>query len=144
MVNVQRLRGKQLLCRAGRHTLLTDRKIEDGGTEAGCTSGELLLLAIGSCAAGSARTFLELKGLPAEDLSIEVNFTPSVTVGARDMIVIEISLPSQLWHDHTDAIKEAAVSGGVVSRLMLGSQIEIRARPVQTSEPSGRERKIDD
>ncbi len=60
-VIVRRKEGKRLSCNAGPHEVVTDRKPEDGGTDAGCTSGELLLMAIGSCATGSVRTYLEFQ-----------------------------------------------------------------------------------
>jgi uncharacterized OsmC-like protein len=123
-VSVTRLAGKQLRCRAGRHQLITDRKPQDGGTDAGCTSGELLLLAIGSCAAGSLRSYFETRGCPAADFSLAVDFKPSAT-GARDSIVIEVSLPAGLPAQEPDAVKQAVLSGGVVSRLRLGSTVEI-------------------
>lgn len=123
-VSVTRLSGKQLRCRAGRHQLVTDRKPQDGGTDAGCTSGELLLAAIGSCAAGSLRSYLETLGYPAADFSLAVAFRPS-TAGVRDSIEINVSLPAGLPAPEPDAIEEAVLSGGVVSRLRLGSTIEV-------------------
>jgi uncharacterized OsmC-like protein len=124
-VGVTRLSGKQLRCCAGRHQLITDRKPQDGGTDAGCTSGELLLAAIGSCAAGSLRSYLETLGYPVADFSLAVDFKPSATAGARDSIQIEISLSAGLPAPEPDAIKEAVLSGGVVSRLRLGSTVEV-------------------
>lgn len=123
-VSVTRLAGTQLRCRAGRHQLITDRKPQDGGTDAGCTSGELLLLAIGSCAAGSLRSYFETRGCPAAEFSLAVDYKPSST-GARDSIVIEVSLPGGLPAQEPDAVKQAALSGGVVSRLRLGSTVEV-------------------
>ncbi len=58
MVHVRPVTGKKLLGSAGRHTVVTDRKVAEGGTDAGCTSGELLLLAMASCATGSIRNAL--------------------------------------------------------------------------------------
>jgi uncharacterized OsmC-like protein len=126
MVSVKRMQGKQLLCQAGRHTLVTDRKPADGGADAGCTSGELLLLAAGSCACGSVRNYLEARGLAAAELAVTVDFQPSPTPGARDMIVIALKLPGKTPREEIDTIKAAALSGGVVSRLALGSEIEVR------------------
>jgi uncharacterized OsmC-like protein len=128
-VSVTRLAGKQLRCRAGRHQLITDRKPQDGGSDAGCTSGELLLAAIGSCAAGSLRSYLETLGCAAADFALAVDFRPSAAAGARDSILIEVSLPAELPAPGPDAIKEAVLSGGVVSRLRLGSTVEVVLSP---------------
>jgi uncharacterized OsmC-like protein len=81
MIRVTRLDGKRLLGRAGPHEIVSDRKREDGGTDTGCTSGELLLLAIGSCAAGSVRNFLEQQDLPSSPLAVDVSFEPPDVAG---------------------------------------------------------------
>ncbi len=122
---VRRLAGKQLLCTARNRALITDRPVESGGTDIGYTSGELLLLAIGSCATGGLRNFFESKGLPSQDIVTEVFFEPAAP-GERDRIVIEIDLGEERLHAGADAIKAAATSGRVVSRVKLGSEIEVR------------------
>ena len=122
---VKPLAGKQLLCTARNRALITDRPVESGGTDIGYTSGELLLLAIGSCATGGLRNFFEAKGLPSQDIVTEVFFEPAAP-GERDRIVIEIDLGEDRLHAGADAIKAAATSGRVVSRVKLGSEIEVR------------------
>lgn len=122
---VKQLAGKQLLCTARNRALITDRPLESGGTDIGYTSGELLLLAIGSCASGSLRNFFEARGLPSQDMVTEVFFEPAAS-GERDRIVIEIDLGEEQPRVSADAIKAAAISGRVVSRVKLGSVIEVR------------------
>ena len=73
-VTVRHVEGKQLLGIARHHAVVTDRPAEEGGGDTGCTSGELLLVAIGSCSAGSLRKFFEQRGTPCSDLSVEVCF----------------------------------------------------------------------
>jgi hypothetical protein len=125
-VRVRQLSGKQLLGTARNHAVITDRKIEDGGTDTGCTSGELLLLAMGSCAAGSLRSYFERKGAPCAGMDVEVFFEPPAAPGARDRIVIALGLDEHVFARELEAIKAAATSGGVNSRMMLGSEIEVR------------------
>lgn len=122
---VRPLAGKQLMCTARNRALITDRPLESGGSDLGYTSGELLLLAIGSCATGGLRTFFETQGLPAQDLVTEVYFEPGAP-GERDRIVIELDLGAELLRAGADAIKAAATGGRVVSRVKLGSVIDVR------------------
>ena len=122
---VQQLAGKQLLCTARNRALVTDRPLESGGTDLGCTSGELLLLAIGSCATGGLRNFFETRGLPSQDMVTEVFFEPA-DVGERDRIVIEVCLSDELLQAGAESIKAAVLSGRVVSRVKLGSVIDVR------------------
>jgi len=124
-ITVVRLEGKRLLCRAGRHEIVTDRKPDEGGTDSGCTSGELLLLAIGSCATGSLRNFLDQAGLPSAPLEVEVAFVASPRPGERDAIRILARLADGIPDGRIADVKAAALSGGVASRVRLGSAIEV-------------------
>lgn len=122
IVHVERAGNRKLRCTVGRHVVVTDRRIEDGGSDAGCTSGELLLAAAGSCAAGSTRRFLDDAGLPSGDLAVDVGLEPAGN-GGRDTIVIAVHLPPGCDGCDDEWIERAALSGGVVSRLALGSTI---------------------
>ena len=121
---IRRLTGKQLLCSARHRTVITDRPLASGGTDLGFTSGELLLMAMGSCATGSLRNFFENQGLPCDELGVEVYFEP--VVGERDRIVIDVSAPRALLSGDVEAVKGAAKAGRVVSRIALGLTIEVR------------------
>jgi len=129
MVKVRPLGQKQLLGIAGHHAVVTDRKTEDGGSDVGCTSGELLLLAIGSCATGSLRNFLRQSNLATEGLEIDVELEAPGKAGARDAIAIRVSLPAEILDGRLDEITTATQSGRVVSRMKLGSQVVVRCQP---------------
>lgn len=131
MVFVKPIAGKKLLGSAGRHTVITDRKADDGGTDAGCTSGELLLLAMGSCATGSIRKAFAARGNAIDDMRVEVELSPPQKQGARDAILITVYLPQGVLAAGTEPIVDAAVSGGVVSRIALGSEIDVRCRSLE-------------
>lgn len=136
MVKVKPLDQKRLLGVAGHHAIVTDRKIEEGGGDVGCTSGELLLLAIGSCATGSLRKFLWAARLPTDGLEVDVNFEPSAVAGERDVIAIDICLPAAVLDGRLDEVTVASQSGRVVSRMRLGSKVVVRCRSPETSPAS--------
>jgi uncharacterized OsmC-like protein len=125
-ITVRQLDGKRLLGIARTHAVVTDRPVEEGGTDTGFTSGEMLLLALGSCCAGSLRGYLEAQGKPVRDLEIDVHSEPSANGGTRDRIVIMLKLDVRDYRGDPERIKAAAISGGVVSRLAEGSEIEVR------------------
>ena len=128
MIIVRPLDQKRLLAVAGRHAIVADRKAEDGGTDIGCTSGELLLVAIGSCATGSVRNFLQSSGMPTHALQVTAAFEPH-PAEMRDAIKITISLPNEILNGKSEAVANAALSGSVVSRLRLGSQVDVQVSP---------------
>lgn len=131
LVNVRRLPGKQLSIRIRGHSLVTDRPLEQGGSDRGCSSGELLLAAIGSCCAGSLRNFLERQCVSDPQFGVTVFFEPTPVAGARDRIVIEIDGDVGLDGFPDAAIIQAATFGGVTSRVRLGSEVEVRIRKRQ-------------
>jgi hypothetical protein len=133
VVFVRPVAGKKLLGTAGRHSVVTDRKAADGGTDAGCTSGELLLLAMASCATGSIRNALTARAIAADDIRVEVELVPPRLAKTRDGILITVFLPQQTLDAGTAPILAAATAGGVVSRIKLGSEIEVRCRPLESS-----------
>jgi hypothetical protein len=58
------------------------------------------------------------------DVLVDVRFQPS-SPADRDTIVVELLLPPELSRDDCEAARQAVWGGGVVSRLALGSKIEI-------------------
>lgn len=123
--NVVMLAGTQLLGTARNRTVVTDRPLDEGGTDAGFTSGEMLLLAIGSCASGSLRRYFSEQGTPCRSLSVDVCFDTPVAPGRRDRIVINLVVDNQLCAN-IERIRNAALSGGVTSRIAAGSDLDIR------------------
>jgi putative redox protein len=54
----------------GRHTIVLDEDIEDGGEDLGPTPQELLLGALGGCTAITALMYAKRKGWPVEDVTV--------------------------------------------------------------------------
>lgn len=131
---VRAITGKQLEARVGRHRITTDRSVEEGGTDRGTTSGGLLLAAVGSCATGGVRNFLQSQQVATEGLQTQVTFVPSDVPGARDKIRVEVTLPPGGERFSDNEIRAAATQGRVVSRVQLGSEMEILVHRRTTEE----------
>lgn len=123
---VRQLDGKRLLGIARMHSLVSDRPVNEGGSDTGFTSGELLLLAIGSCCTGSLRGYLEAQGRTVRELEVEVRFEPGGEGAIRDRIVITLKLDPRDYRGDPERIKAAATSGGVASRLLATSDVDVR------------------
>lgn len=122
-IHVTRVAGRTFRCASRGHAIVTDRPAEEGGTDRGPTSGELLLMAVGSCAAGSLRR--HLAGLGDEtDFSVAVTLLDDASSGPRP-IRIALSLPPGLASAEIEAARASALTGGVVSRIAEGSRIEV-------------------
>jgi uncharacterized OsmC-like protein len=125
-VTVRQLDGKRLLGVSRTHSVVLDRPTEEGGADSGFTSGEMLLLAIGSCCTGSLRSYLEAQGRPVRDLEVAVQFEAAREGGERDRIVITLKVDPRDLRGDPERVKAAAMSGGVASRLARGSDVEVR------------------
>ena len=123
---VRQLDGKRLLGVARTHGVVLDRPADEGGTDTGFTSGELLLLAIGSCCTGSLRGYLEAQGRNVRELEVGVHFEPGSEGATRDRIVITLKLDPRDYRTDPERIKAAAISGGVASRLVATSEVDVR------------------
>jgi len=124
-VTVRQVEGKQLLGTARTHAVVADRPVDEGGTDTGFTSGELLLLALGACCTGSLRAWLEAQGKTVRNLEVNVAFEP-VDGAARDRIVVTLKLDPRDYKMDPERLRDAALSGGVGSRLKESSDIEVR------------------
>ena len=127
-VRVERQEGRRLHCRARQHLVVTDRGLDDGGTDAGCNSSELLLMAVGSCVTGRLRNTLEAAGLPAMPLAVEVSFEPSARGEKRQRIAVEVIVPAELDAAGVALAEREALTGGVGSRVAAGSEMVVRVR----------------
>ena len=66
-------------------------------------------------------------------MRVDVDFVPPKQASARDGILISVFLPPAVLADSTESIIAAAAAGGVVSRVKLGSDVEVRCLPLETA-----------
>jgi uncharacterized OsmC-like protein/alpha-beta hydrolase superfamily lysophospholipase len=60
----------QQVIRAGRHTLIADEPVAQGGADSGPNPYELVLAGLGACTSMTLRLYAEHKGLPLERVSV--------------------------------------------------------------------------
>jgi uncharacterized OsmC-like protein len=71
-----KLRLDEGLCttvQLGKHTIIVDEPAIDGGTDQGPMASELVLAALGACAAITAKLYAARKGWPLEGVEIDLN-----------------------------------------------------------------------
>ncbi|KXK53116.1 MAG: OsmC family protein [Chloroflexi bacterium] len=93
---------------AGEHTWYADSSADEGGTNKGATPEELLLGALGACAAITAKMYAARKGWPLEDVAISLAMERKPTEESQfaHEIVEKIELIGDLTDDQRTRIHE--------------------------------------
>lgn len=71
-VRIRHGKGTQTEAFARFHRIACDQPFDEGGTDNGMTPPELMLSALGCCAAHYAAEYLRARGLPVEDIQLTV------------------------------------------------------------------------
>ncbi len=64
--------GFLVTSKARNHVILSDEPVDVGGGDTAATPGELLLSAVGSCMADTAKAYAKRKGWPLEKVEVEL------------------------------------------------------------------------
>lgn len=87
-VRIRHGAGKQTSAYARFHRLVSDQPFEEGGSDAGMTPPELMLSALGCCAAHYAAEYLRARHQSFDDLEIRV----SAAKGERPARLVDIRI----------------------------------------------------
>ncbi len=107
--------GYKTEIRSRNHTIICDEPIELKGTDTGMNPYELLLSAIGACKAITMRMYAERKGLPVEDISIDLSHTKisaeecgdcETKTGKIDNIIIKVDIKGNLTEEQKARLLE--------------------------------------
>ena len=106
--------------------MLTDRPIGGGGSDLGFTSGELLLVAIGSCVIGSLNTCLKESGEATGGLRAVLRFDPPDADRSFGRVVVDVCIPGVARPEQRPDLVAAAEAGRVMQRVRAGSEVVVR------------------
>jgi uncharacterized OsmC-like protein len=123
--------------RAGRHRLLADEPIADGGTDTGPSPYDLLLGALGACTSMTIALYARRKGWALDDVVVRLRHSRvhaedcadcETKEGMLAVIESEISLRGELSQDQRAKLRDMAERCPV--HRTLTSEIKIRTRLV--------------
>lgn len=115
--------GRQRVAMVRGQSLLID-PLEEG--DGGFKSGELLLMALGSCVAGGLRTYCEKASLTSEGLWVEVRHTPNEASSEPSEIVVTLGMHKPAHPDEAESLLKTALSGNVARRLARCGNLKVR------------------
>lgn len=93
----------------GRHVVVMDEPLDDGGTDRGLTPVQLFLSAMGGCAVITMRLYAQRKGWPLKDARVRVVLTrPGPGEKADPTLVQEITLEGDLDDAQRERLRQIA------------------------------------
>jgi putative redox protein len=136
-VTVEHLGAVQFEIKARQHTIASDQPSENGGFDEGMTPPELLLAALGSCAAFYAATYLRKHKLVMKGTKVRVTAAKRKDPPRLDYFRILVDIPRGFDPKHVEAV-ERAVDQCLIHNTMLhppSIAIEIHTPVVAVSSP---------
>lgn len=115
---VKHLGALQFEITARHHTIVSDQPVEDGGFDEGMTPPELLLAALGACAAYYAAQYLRKQHLAREGTSVTVDAEKILNPARLDQFKVRIN-PTVALTDEQRAGLADAVSHCLVHNTLI-------------------------
>lgn len=100
--------------------------IKVGGGE--MSAGELLLIALGACAAGRAKSYLRERGISESQLRVELSSIRPETVSPYQTIEVQFYLDRQPTQEEENALRDIFAAGRIHTTLTQGPKIEYRLK----------------
>ncbi|GAA5235598.1 OsmC family protein [Verticiella sediminum] len=111
---------------AGRHRVVCDEGITDGGQDAGAKPYELYLSALGACTAMTLKMYAERKGWPLESVDVRLAFLRGE---AGDRIARELVVRGELDDAQRARLADIAERTPVTLTVKAGTPVDTTLAP---------------
>jgi putative redox protein len=118
---------------SGRHRVVTDQPVEDGGHDAGLSPVELFVGSIASCVGYFVGRFCERHGIRADGLSVEAEWTMAEQPHRVGQIGLSIHLPHRITSEMKERLLKVAHGCTVHQSLVIGPTVDIKLGPPRPS-----------
>lgn len=133
-VQVEHLGSVQFEIKARQHTIACDQPAENGGFDEGMTPPELMLAALGSCAAFYAAAYLRKYQLAAKGTKVRVTADKKKDPARLDDFHITVDLPTGLDPKHIAGVERAVHQCLIHNTLLNPPKIEIELHAPASAE----------
>jgi len=130
-VRVKQTEGVQFQVKARTHELVSDQPMDNGGNDTGMTPPELLLSALGSCAAYYAAEYLRARKLSESGVKVRVTGEKLKQPARLGNLVVTISCPVALTDLHNQGLLHAVQHCPIHNTLASHAMIRVESPAMQ-------------
>lgn len=114
---------------SGKHRIVTDQPVEDGGQDAGMSPVELFVGSVASCVAYFVGRFCERHHIPRENLIVDADWATAEGPHRVGQINVAIHLPHRLPPDLKERLLKVAHGCTVHQSLVVAPAVTIQLNP---------------
>lgn len=114
---------------SGKHRIITDQPVEDGGHDAGMSPVELFAGSVASCVGYFVGQFCARHGIPRDGLIVDADWAMAETPHRVGRIDITIHLPHRLTPDQKERLLKVAHSCTVHQSIAVTPAVAIKLNP---------------
>ena len=110
---------------SGRHTIVTDQPVEDGGGDAGMSPVELFAGSLGSCVAYFVGRYCTRHQIPCEGFTVDVEWSYAEQPHRVGAVGLRVTLPSAVTPEQRETLLKVAHGCTVHQSLAVQPKVEI-------------------
>ncbi|HWC51775.1 MAG TPA: OsmC family protein [Nitrospira sp.] len=114
---------------AGKHRIVTDQPVEDGGLDAGPSPVELFIGSVASCVAYFVGRFCARHGIAADGLNVEAEWAMAEQPHRVGHIHLSVHLPHPISPHMNEKLLKVASGCTVHQSLMIAPTVDIKLTP---------------
>ncbi len=110
---------------SGKHAIVTDQPVEDGGGDAGMSPVELFVGSLASCVGYFVARYCARHQIPCEGFTIEAGWTYAEQPHRVGSVELRLNLPSAVTPEQQDKLLKVAHGCTVHQSLAIPPKVEI-------------------
>ena len=107
------------------HEIMVDQTVAGGGCDSAPTPLELLGASLGSCIAYYVHQFFHTRGLPADDLTVEVSQTKARNPTRIDSFSVRVTLPADIPEKYMPLLHRILETCPAHNTLIGGTKVAV-------------------
>lgn len=114
---------------SGKHRIVTDQSVADGGQDAGMSSVELFVGSLAACIGYFVGRFCERHGIPRDGLTVETEWDAAKEPHRVGRISLAIHLPHRMTAEQKEKLLKVARGCTVHQSITMAPNVAIKLNP---------------